>query len=91
MASLDSLPIEMKQIITALLYECDSLLPLRQVSKIWYHLTEPYVYRGLAWAVDPDRYSIREDAELLLCGDKFTSKFLKHARYVLNHLKVACL
>lgn len=82
MANLESVPEDIKHLIAGELNKSHSVLPLWRVSKSWRAATEPFVYLGLAWNVDPNRSSIGDDAKRLLSKDDPAWKFLQHARYV---------
>ncbi|CAI6339190.1 unnamed protein product [Periconia digitata] len=80
MTNLDDLPGDVKRLITAELYKSEADPAIRKVSRVWHDLAEPFIYRGLAWAVDLE--TLKEDAKRLFTKDDLASKFLEYARYI---------
>ncbi|KAF2656479.1 hypothetical protein K491DRAFT_379976 [Lophiostoma macrostomum CBS 122681] len=87
MSSLESLPEDVKRLICDELAatESQSLRILWQVSRTWHAVAEPFVYRGLDWAVNlGDGPSPKFDARRLV-EDDVAKKYLEHARYIHIH------
>ena len=83
MAGLENLPEDVKRLICAEVAasESQSLRQLWQVSRTWHAVTEPFVYRGLEWAVNlfAEGSLAKRDARRL-AEDDVGNKYLEHVR-----------
>lgn len=80
MATLESIPEDIKHLICAELDDRASIRTLWCLSRSWRQVAEPYVYRAFVWTVLPTEGP--GDTARHLKDDPQGGKYLRHARYL---------